>query len=110
MKSVRSQIASLEKKIAGHVTESDDFNEKHPKIIQLCQKQDKLRHQVTLETIKLTEGLKELIKLSDAIKPEDFPDQHPRSSTSKDGYTSSLKLNLERYEQSLELLMHYSAS
>jgi hypothetical protein len=94
---------------SGHITESDDFNEKYPKVSALCEKQDELRGQGSKIIIELTEGLKKLEAMCAKIPPGDFPDPNQRSNESKEGYLYKVKSQLANYEKALEIFMHNGA-
>ena len=97
-------------KLAGHITESDRFNKKYPKVLALCDKQDELRQTATQALLKLAEGLEKLISMAKAIPEEDYPDKNQRSSEGKAGYIGKIEQNLEKYNEALHILSGYGAS
>lgn len=103
------KIGQTVKVNGGHITESDEFNEKYPKVFALCEAQDALRSEGSKILIKLTDGLKKLEAMCAKIPPGDYPDEDQRSSEGKEGYLYKIKSELANYEKALEIFMHNGA-
>ncbi len=64
------KIKELEgSKVAGHIVESDKFNQKYPKVLALVDAQDELRQQGQDIMLKIVEGIGKLEKINRIKKP-----------------------------------------